>query len=122
MEPIFDQDSNLVAWFNGKHFFDTDMNWIAFETNEHVFSTDCEWLGTFRDGSLNDKSGKVIAWMRGCDPHGSMRPMTPMRPMKPMQPMRPMRPMRPMKPMKRMTPLGGWSVLGFDAWLAGQEP
>lgn len=120
MTPIFDKNSDLVAWVsnNNKHIFDTSMNWIAFISSNNVFSEDSKiWLGPIIDGSILDRNGKVVAWIKDTNPKGTMRPMTPMQPMTPMRPMRPMHPMTPMRPMRKMTPIGGWSEYNFKQWL-----
>ncbi len=106
MQAIIDKNCDLVGWLNGNHLFNTNMDWIAFHTNNHFFSADnLNWLGAFNSGTLLDTNGKVVAWIMGTSPQGTMRPMRPMRPMTPMRPMRP------------MTPMGGWSNLNFNQWL-----
>ena len=94
MQAIIDKNCDLVGWLYGNHLFNTNMDWVAFHTNNHFFSADnINWLGTFNSGSLLDTNGKVVAWIIGCSPQGTMRPMRP------------------------MVPMEGWSDLNFNQWL-----
>jgi hypothetical protein len=53
MTPIFDSNSNLVVWFDGRHLFDSEINQIAFAASSHIFSAKTgNWLGPLHDGSL----------------------------------------------------------------------
>lgn len=119
MTPVFDSDSDLVAWFDGHHFFDLDQNWIAFTTNGNIFSAKTNaWLGPLNGGSLLDTNGKPVAWLQGTTPSGMLKPLTPLNPIRPITPLRPLRPLQPLKPLHPLNPLGGWSYMKFAQWLA----
>jgi 4-fold beta-flower domain-containing protein len=66
MTPIFDQDCDLVGWFDGEHVFDLDLEWVAFYRNGHLFSSSAlSWLGPFHNGSLLDPEWKASCLARG---------------------------------------------------------
>lgn len=118
MTPIFAPDSELIGWLDGKYVFDIEMQWVAFTNGSHLFAAgDARWLGPLLEGSLCDRFGRPVGWLRTAIPRGGQRPLAPMATAPPMAPMIPMRPMNPMKPMRRMMPLGGWSLLDWRGWL-----
>lgn len=118
MKPVFDSNSNLVAWFDGHHFFDVDLNWVAFATSSHIFSAlTNSWLGPFQNGTLLDTNGKPVGWLQGTTPSGTLKPLRPLQPFKPLTPLTPLRPLKPLKPLQPLQPLGGWSPLSFNQWL-----
>lgn len=118
MTPIFDRNSNMVAWFDGENVFDINQDWIAFHSNGHLFSSSSlAWLGALNSGGIQDQNGKAVAWLAGSRPSSSLRPLTPLRPLKPLQPLRPLRPLTPLKPLVQLAPLGGWSSLSWQQWL-----
>lgn len=117
MTPVFDRHCSLVAWFDGQHIFDLNLNWIAFANGGNLFAaSNSNWLGLLKDGSLIDRRGRPVAWVRGSSPGGTLKPLKPMKPLKPPKPLRPLLPLKPLKPLKPLTPLGGWSNLTWDDW------
>lgn len=119
MKAIYDANVQQVAWFDGENLFDLSLNWIAFQNDGHVFSSSTlNWLGPLDDGSFQDRSGKVVAWLSDSQPSSSLRPLTPLRPLRPLNPLRPLRPLRPLKPLRPLNPLGGWSSSSWQQWLA----
>jgi len=119
MTPIFDSNSELVAWSDGIHLFDIAMNWVAFEANGHIFSSKTgEWLGPIHNGSILDTKGKPVAWFSGSEPSGTLPSLKPLKPPKPLKPLRPLLPLKPLKPLQPLVPLGGWSPLGFAEWMS----
>jgi len=118
MIPIFDRNTNLVAWFDGENIFDLRLNWVAFHSGGHFFSPfSLHWLGPFHDGSLLDQNGKPVAWLEGSSPIGTLRPLSPLSPLRPLQPLRPLTPLQPLRPLMPLVPLGGWSQLSWGEWL-----
>ena len=119
MTPIYDANVQQVAWFDGENLFDLGLNWIAFHSSGHIFSSsNLRWLGALNDGSLQDRGGKVVAWLAGSQPSSSLSPLAPMQPLGPLNQLRPLNPLRPLQPLRPLNPLGGWSSTSWQQWLA----
>lgn len=116
MKAIFDRDCKCVGWYNENDgmIYDTEMKWIGFISRNNFFSTNTIWLGGFFQGSMVDKQGRVVAWVEGNRPQGTLPLQCPLRPLKPLTPLRPLRPLRPLKP---LMPLGGWSRLNWREYI-----
>lgn len=118
MMPIYDSNIEQVAWFDGKNVFDLGLNWIAFQCCGNIFSSDTlKWLGPLDNGSFQDQSGKVVAYLAGSQPSSLLRPLTPMRPLRPLDPHPPQAPLRSLPPLRPFSPLGGWSSSAWQRWL-----
>jgi hypothetical protein len=116
MTPVFDADTRLVAWFDGKYVFDPSLAWIAFHDKGDVFSCAGGWLGPLREGTFQDRAGRPVGWLPGFTPAAGMRPSQPMNAMRPLPPKRPLGPRTPLAPMRPLAPGGGWSDLSWLQW------
>lgn len=123
MTPVFDKQSILSGWFDGKNIFDLDMSWIAFVSGQNVFeSASLSWLGPVHQDCFLDTDGKPVAWLKNGKPVGKLTPLKPLRPLRPLRPLKPLKPLRPLKPLKplvKLVPLGGWSRLTYTVWIKG---
>jgi hypothetical protein len=116
--PLYDQSTDLRAWWDGDHIFDLDLNWIAFVYDGHAFtaSVDSRWLGPARHGVMMDTSGRVILWTPDKAVQGEVSPYRPARAPRPPRPEKPPRPGVPPRPYKPPRPSDGWSQLSFEEW------
>jgi hypothetical protein len=75
MMPLFDQNSDLVAWTNGAYVWSPDMDWIAWITGGHAWSAvSGNWLGQTDGGAFRDQSGRPVMWGHGADIVGTAQP------------------------------------------------
>lgn len=120
MNQLRDSVNELVGWLDsGRHIFDTTMCWVAFVSSGHAWSASTgNWLGPVNELTCLDQSGYVVAWNPSQMPAGSPRPPRPPRAPRAPRPPRPGRPPRPRQAPLPPMPVGGWSSLSFEAWLA----
>ena len=119
---LFDKDCRSVAWTDGQHIFNHVFVWVAFISHGNVFSSGSVWLGPVKGLSHQDRSGRVVIWSPKEAPANSVVVLAPgMTPTKPMPPSQPILPSATLVTHRPRAPLGGWSVMAFDEWLAQQE-
>ena len=111
MIPIYNRNTDLIAWTDMKNVYDVNMQWIAFIYNGNCFNAStCEWIGPVNGTNFLDNYGRVIGWSKECPVKGlGYSPVRPIRPIRPITPIRPIRPVTPIKPIRPITPMGGWS-------------
>jgi len=118
MTPIYEAHARQVAWFEGEDVFDLNLNWIAFHSSGHIFSSNTlKWLGPLTEGSFQDRTGKVVAWIAGLQPTSSPRAQVPLRPLRPPNPPRPPHLARALPPPRPPSPDGGWSGSTWEMWV-----
>lgn len=123
MKPIFDCRTNHLGWLKDGMVFDLDICWIAFIHDGHLFAAgSCSWLGPYREGSLMDRGGRVVAWLEGTRPAALSPPLTPTQPPWPKRPFRPVRPLPPKRPLFPQATPSDWSALAWTEWLAIGAP
>lgn len=116
--PLYDQATNLCAWWDGDNIFSRDLDWIAFVYDGNAFtaSVDTRWLGPARHGVMMDTSGRVVLWTPDKPVQGEVSPYRPPRPSRPPRPEKPPRPSVPPRPYKPPRPSDGWSAQSVDSW------
>ena len=119
---LFDKDCRSVAWTDGQHIFDHGFAWVAFVSRGNAFSTDSVWLGPVKGLSHQDRTGRVVAWSPREAPENSVVvPSTGMAPIKPNPPSQPVLPSVTLVTHRPREPLGGWSPITFEEWLAQSD-
>ena len=121
MTPIFNADNRVVAFFDGTYLFDVDNEWVGFEDRGNLFACGGRWLGPLNNGTVQDRDGRAVAFLKEATPTTGMRPVRPMNPKLPLHPKRPLRPRVPLPPPWPLQPGGGWSPLSWAQWL-GKAP
>ncbi len=117
MTPLFDKDSNLVAWMAEglEDIFDPELEWVGIIIEGNLFrASDLAWVGPVQGGNFYDKEGKPYAWT--VKPIEMMlKPLVPLQPLRPLRPkpLKPLKPLTPMKPFTPAEPIGGWSETSF---------
>ena len=120
MTPVFDVDSQHVAWCDGVNLFDPDVKWVAFVSEQGVVcSPKLRRLGSLQDGSLLDRAGKRVAWLDGDGPDPlDLEPLPLLPPLPPLPPLKPLPPLLPLSPQQTTKPEGSWSALSWAQYLS----
>ncbi len=116
MEPTFDRSCSLVGWLESDKIFDRHMSYNGFIKNLYIFGRTNTYLGIMKDGFLRDRSGYVVAFVRGAT-NGSAIPVpaTPSTPATPPIPATPSTPATPASPAK---PMASWSSKSWEEFVS----
>lgn len=68
MEPIFNNNGQVVAWLREKDIYHLDGSHAAVVNGENVYGHRGQHLGVFKQGLFRDQSGGAVAFIRGA--HG----------------------------------------------------
>ncbi|WP_425116822.1 4-fold beta flower protein [Burkholderia ambifaria] len=120
MEPIFDRNCDLVAWFNAErgYIFSARMEFVAFTRGSGLFSAaKSRHLGFFINGIFRDRQAGAVAFLRGSSPGAT--PATQATPAIPATPATPASPATPATPARPAKPAGTFSVTTWSALLRG---
>ena len=123
LDPLFDNNSDLVAWVNpGRYIFDLNLEWTAYISSGNVWcSVTNGWLGVVDGRTCIDEYGCIVAW-NPKDPIRSWKRHI-LRPLPPLPPLRPLRPLPPLPPLRPLRPLINhpWSHFTFNEWISGKR-
>jgi len=121
IQSVQNQRSALVAWLDDGNLFSINLYWVAFIKDGHCYSSSTlKWLGPFQENVFWDTGGKPVAMLDGAAPAAmQIKPLQSALPVKrPMFPLRPTQVPQQWKPVKAALPIGAWSPLDFEQWLA----
>jgi hypothetical protein len=117
MEPLFERDGRVVAWYQDPALLDRAGRYIGFNKDSDLFSYGGRYLGTMHDGVLRDRNGQVVAFLAGADGEGLTLPNPEGAPAPPVAPHPPGSPLVP-PVAERAVAVASWSERGWDGFVA----